>query len=338
MTTVRRKLGELLVAAQVIDDFQLKVALTEQKKWGGKLGRTLVDLGYVTETTLVQALARQLRIPAIDLEQEIPSAEAVSFVPILACERHGLMPVTWDLQRRVLQLATFDPTNETLFRDLRLELNAREIVPRVATLTSIDRAIRRHYYGERNELPAPSGPIPLTPFQERVFDMNRPELAPSGPVAMPPPTVLVGPPAPPSEARIGTPRAAMQAAPPAPRPLTQPALSAAALPVPPRPPTPLAMPAVQARPPTPMAGATAMPPRPPTPMASPSSVYTAAAMVAAPRGMPPGRTEDERVLAQLQRLEGLMAAEVRSLRVLVEMLVEKGILDRQAYLDRVKQR
>ena len=43
------RLGELLVRQGVITDAQLTVALEQQKKMGGKLGRLLVDSGFVTE-------------------------------------------------------------------------------------------------------------------------------------------------------------------------------------------------------------------------------------------------------------------------------------------------
>ena len=62
-TAKRRRLGELLIEAGVLDPTQLQAALAEQKKWGGKLGRTLVEMGFVDEDSMVRALSRQLKLP-----------------------------------------------------------------------------------------------------------------------------------------------------------------------------------------------------------------------------------------------------------------------------------
>ena len=49
----------------------LTKSLDEQKRSGKKLGRVFVDLGFVTEKQISVALARQLNIPFIDLNQLI---------------------------------------------------------------------------------------------------------------------------------------------------------------------------------------------------------------------------------------------------------------------------
>ena len=54
--TKRKMLGEMLVAAGLIKDEQLKKALEEQKKRGGKVGEVLVDLGFITEHDLATFL------------------------------------------------------------------------------------------------------------------------------------------------------------------------------------------------------------------------------------------------------------------------------------------
>ena len=62
------RLGDLLVKAKVISDSQLKAALAEQQKWGGKLGELLVRMNFLTEDMLVKALSKQMNVPAVNLE------------------------------------------------------------------------------------------------------------------------------------------------------------------------------------------------------------------------------------------------------------------------------
>src|SRR5206468_6713308 len=96
------KLGDILIQQAAIDEEKLIAALADQRAFGGKLGRTLVDLGYVTEEQLVHALATQLGLDTIDLTQAQIAPDALSTLPVDACERYGVFPVRVDPQRRVL--------------------------------------------------------------------------------------------------------------------------------------------------------------------------------------------------------------------------------------------
>ena len=54
------RLGDMLVQQNLVTGEQLKLALEEQKRSGRKLGRVLVESGYVTEEGISTGLARQL--------------------------------------------------------------------------------------------------------------------------------------------------------------------------------------------------------------------------------------------------------------------------------------
>ncbi len=154
----RKRLGELLVAAGVLDEARLTKALAEQRKWGGRLGRTLVELGFVDEVTMCAALSRQLQLPAIDLANASLPGNVTQFLPVDVCERYGVMPVSADRERRQLRIATSDPTNLEALRDIGVRSRLK-VEPLVATSSDIDRAIRRYYYGEKTSGP-PAGPKP----------------------------------------------------------------------------------------------------------------------------------------------------------------------------------
>ena len=68
--SVGMKLGEVLVHAGLIDEFQLQSALGHQRQWGGRLGKILIDNGFIEEGKLVKALARQLRLPTVEPDQK----------------------------------------------------------------------------------------------------------------------------------------------------------------------------------------------------------------------------------------------------------------------------
>lgn len=162
----RRRLGELLIDAGVLDEGRLKAALGEQKKWGGKLGRTLVEMGFVDEDSMMRALSRQLNLQAMDLDTVSLPSSVVQLMRVDLCERYGVFPVGGDVKTRTLQLATSDPTNTEAVQELQVATNSK-IVQVVATGSAIDRAVRRYYYGEGGARPPPPGPAKIaTPIPE----------------------------------------------------------------------------------------------------------------------------------------------------------------------------
>lgn len=188
----RRRLGELLLEAGVLDEAKLQAALIEQRRWGGKLGRTLVDMGFLDEDTMVRALSRQLGLKVVELDQ-LDQPAAVQLLRIDLAERYGVFPVSGDKAARQLVLATSDPTNQEALSELEFA-SGLTVSVLVATQSSIDRAIRRHYYGET---PTQTAAPDNFAQQESTFD---PEAlvsgAPSAPRPRPPPAVPSSPRAP----------------------------------------------------------------------------------------------------------------------------------------------
>ena len=63
------RIGDLLIQDGVITEEQLQNALDQQKESGHRIGRVLVDLGYVDEEKFLTFLSQQLNIPFIDLRR-----------------------------------------------------------------------------------------------------------------------------------------------------------------------------------------------------------------------------------------------------------------------------
>ena len=65
----RKKLGEMLIEEGLLNESQLRAALAEQKRWGGSLGRTIVEMRQISEEKLVEVLSRQMGLEAVDLDR-----------------------------------------------------------------------------------------------------------------------------------------------------------------------------------------------------------------------------------------------------------------------------
>ena len=184
------KLGDILIAQGVIDEEKLIAALSDQRAFGGKLGRTLVDLGYVSEDQLVRALSEQLGLETVELDAIEVSDDALSALAVDTCERYGVFPVRIDKKQRILWIATAEPDRQTLQEVAQIAQFTLE--PVLSSMSSIDRAVRHYYFGEKTgpkqrlgePLKAIPGDIPLAAPAPRSVP-NRSEDALPEPEAMP---------------------------------------------------------------------------------------------------------------------------------------------------------
>lgn len=119
------KLGEMLLRAGCITELQLKTALAEQQRWGGKLGKILVDMNYLSEDLLIKALARQLNVPRASLDHLSVPPQVLAKLDRSFCESNLCVPVHYNHQERALQVALFDPTNVSLVDELKFRTGLR---------------------------------------------------------------------------------------------------------------------------------------------------------------------------------------------------------------------
>ncbi|MBI2276233.1 MAG: Flp pilus assembly complex ATPase component TadA [Dechloromonas sp.] len=159
------RLGDLLIQQGLLTDEQLKLSLDEQKRTGRKLGRVFVESGYVTEEGISQALARQLRIPFIDLKSFTPKPELIKLLPEAPARRFRAL-VLDQLPDGRLQVGMSDPTDLQAYDEIS-RLVKREIDLAVLTesqlLAMVDRVYHRgeQITGLAKELTAELGDIPI---------------------------------------------------------------------------------------------------------------------------------------------------------------------------------
>jgi MSHA biogenesis protein MshE len=129
------RIGELLIGEGLISEDQLHAALVESRKRKIKLGRALVELGFVTEERLLSALARQLRIPFVDLRQLPFDFETARRLPETHARRFRAIILEDDGRKVLVGMA--DPT----------DISALDEIPRV-----LKRPIRRAVVSETDLL------------------------------------------------------------------------------------------------------------------------------------------------------------------------------------------
>src|SRR5678809_1214628 len=88
----RQRLGEILVAAGVVRQDQVDIALRDQQRWGGQVGQILISKRFISEEILVKALSQQLKIDVVDLDEVKIPPDVIALVPHEMAYENTLIP------------------------------------------------------------------------------------------------------------------------------------------------------------------------------------------------------------------------------------------------------
>jgi type IV pilus assembly protein PilB len=150
-----RNLGQILVDRGLITPQQLLEADEEHQESGRSLGRVLVEKRFVTEKDLVAALATQIGMGFIDLEDAEVDGRAATMLSETIMRRHGVLPVGFEDGKLVVAMS--DPSNVVALDDVRT-ITKMEIKPVVATKDDVVNAIGK-YASMTEDIEAMAGDI-----------------------------------------------------------------------------------------------------------------------------------------------------------------------------------
>src|SRR3954468_7107296 len=136
------RLGDLLVREGLITRDQLDKALQEQKQNGTRVGYNLVKLGFIAETELTKMLARQFKMPAVDLSRFEVDPRIAKLIPADLAVKHLVLPLKRD--GRTLTVAMADPTNLGVLDDLKF-ITRYDIFPVIGGEFTLKGAIEKLY-------------------------------------------------------------------------------------------------------------------------------------------------------------------------------------------------
>ncbi len=146
-----RPLGRALIKMGILTRERVHEALNVQKNAGRKnpIGQILLDLGYVTEKDLKLALAFQLGMQYVDIQNlDIPE-EVVNILTAQMAMTYRALPVEFDPASNRLDIVIDSSDNFSATDDLQtlLDFNIRALI---TDSESLDAALNR-YYGDKVE-------------------------------------------------------------------------------------------------------------------------------------------------------------------------------------------
>ncbi len=141
-TAGSERIGDLLLKEGLISREQLQKALDEQRQSGTRVGYNLVKLGFIQENELTRCLARQFKMPAVDLSKFEVDPKIVKLVPADLAVKNLVLPLKRD--GRTLTVAMADPTNLGVIEDLKF-ITRYDIFPVIAGEFTLRNVIDKQY-------------------------------------------------------------------------------------------------------------------------------------------------------------------------------------------------
>jgi type IV pilus assembly protein PilB len=169
----QQRLGELLEKAGLVDEIQLRVALSFHSMWGVPLGQVVVDKGFCTAQQVLEVLASQLQLPVVDLDAQPMDEALMDVLPVETAEACRVVPLRLEGPRgSVLVVAAAAPAPLTAMDEVARVAGKARVSVLLATDAAISRAIDRLYYPHLIGACRPVEPIPL-PEADEVLPLVR---------------------------------------------------------------------------------------------------------------------------------------------------------------------
>ena len=140
----RKKFGEILVEAKVVDESQIESALFKQKGTGRRLGQILEEMEVITERDIAAVLARQFGLKTV---ANIAKASFSQELLDLCDGGTAMSKLVFPLKKegKTLYLAMVNPLDVETIDDFAYKKGLR-VISCITTPAEIHAAVGRHYF------------------------------------------------------------------------------------------------------------------------------------------------------------------------------------------------
>jgi hypothetical protein len=135
-------LARVLRERGLVSEDQLELAIQHQVLYGGRLGTSLHELGFITEDGLQQALARAHGVAGVVVDPQDIEPEAMQLLPRALASRHKVFP--YRTRGKTLFLLMVDPQDHTAIAKVSFSLGYI-VKPLVVPEFRMIQLLRDHY-------------------------------------------------------------------------------------------------------------------------------------------------------------------------------------------------
>ena len=148
MAKQRKRLGEILYKAGLVEKQALINAIKTSKTNNKRLGQVLLELDLIDEDTLTKAIAKQFDLQYVDLDKTTIPPDAAKLIPQELMKRHNVLPL--GMNNGKLKVVISDPLDLEMMDAIRFRLNT-ELECYVANLTKIRSYIQESFDQTKKE-------------------------------------------------------------------------------------------------------------------------------------------------------------------------------------------
>ncbi|WP_455539808.1 GspE/PulE family protein [Terrisporobacter sp.] len=142
----KRRLGDILVEAGKISNYELNQALQSQKILGKKLGEVLIELDILTEDEIIDAIEMQTGIKKINLNEIVFDRRVIKLIPENLCEKYILIP--FGINENKIKVALSDPLNIYAIDDISISTGF-EVESYISNKGDIHKFVQLYYSSEQ---------------------------------------------------------------------------------------------------------------------------------------------------------------------------------------------
>ena len=139
MAKQRKRLGEILYKAGLVEKQALINAIKTSRTNNKRLGQILLELGLIDEDTLTKAIAKQFDLQYVNLDNTTIPQDAAKLIPQELMKRHNVLPL--GMNNGKLKVVISDPLDLEMMDAIRFRLNT-ELECCVASPTKINSYIQ----------------------------------------------------------------------------------------------------------------------------------------------------------------------------------------------------
>jgi len=121
MAKQRKRLGEILYKAGLVEKQALINAIKTSKTNNKRLGQILLELGLIDEDTLTKAIAKQFDLQYVNLDNTTIPQDAAKLIPQELMKRHNVLPL--GMNNGKLKVVISDPLDLEMMDAIRFRLN-----------------------------------------------------------------------------------------------------------------------------------------------------------------------------------------------------------------------